>query len=140
MNDMTTPSRGARVYGFGDFHLDPGKRLLIGRDGTPTSLTSKAYDTLAYLVERAGSVILKAELMQALWPDTIVEENNLTQNISLLRRVLGEGRGEHRYIATVPGRGYQFVAGVKVAAHAPGHSATAAALYIAVLPFVNVSA
>ena len=134
---MATPSRGAQVYGFGDFRLDPGKRLLIGRDGTPIVLTPKAYDTLAYLVERAGAVIHKDELMQAIWPDTAVEENNLSQNISLLRRALGDGRGEHRYIATVPGRGYQFVAGVKAAS---ARTATAAAPSIAVLPFVNVSA
>src|SRR6266496_1405052 len=139
-NVMATPSRGARVYGFGDFRLAPGKRLLLGRDGTPISLTPKAYDTLAYLVERPGAVVHKDELMQAIWPDTAVEENNLTQNISLLRRALGEGRGEHRYIATVPGRGYQFVAGVKVAAPISARTATATAPSIAVLPFVNVSA
>src|SRR5438874_13816062 len=95
------------VYGFGDFHLDARKRLLTGRDGTAVSLTPKAYDTLAFLVEHAGAVISKDELMRAVWPDTAVEENNLTQNISLLRRALGEGRHGHCYIATVPGRGYQ---------------------------------
>jgi serine/threonine-protein kinase len=139
---MAIPSRAARVYGFGDFRLDPGRRLLLGRDGTPISLKPKAYDTLAYLVDHAGAVVHKDELMQAIWPDTVVEENNLTQNIALLRRTLGEGHGEHRYIATVPGRGYQFVAGVEeIAVHRPPTtmaSATGAAS-IAVLPFMNLS-
>ncbi len=135
---MAMPARGPRVYGFGDFRLEPGKRLLIGYDGRPVSLSPKAYDTLAYLVAHAGAVVEKDELLQAIWPDTAVEENNLTQNISLLRRTLGERRGEHRYIATVPGRGYQFVAGVESAA--PNCSANgSAAISIAVLPFVNVS-
>src|SRR6266567_675578 len=136
---MAMPSRGARVYGFGDFRLDPGKRLLLGRDGTPISLNPKAYDTLAYLLERPGSVVHKDELMQAIWPDTAVEENNLTQNISIIRRVLGEEHGQHRYIATVPGRGYQFVAGVKVDAPESAMNESTAAASIAVLPFVNVS-
>jgi serine/threonine-protein kinase len=139
---MAMPSRAARIYGFGDFRLDPGRRLLIGREGTPISLKPKAYDTLAYLVERAGAVVDKDELMQAIWPDTVVEENNLTQNISLLRRTLGESCGEHRYIATVPGRGYQFVAGVEeAAAHRPQTTGTCAngAASIAVLPFMNFS-
>ena len=136
---MATPLRAARVYGFGDFRLDPGKRRLLGRDGTPISLSPKAYDTLAYLVERPGAVVHKDELMQAIWPDTAVEENNLTQNISILRRALGEGRGEHRYIATVPGRGYQFVAGVRADASGSAVCESGAAASIAVLPFVNVS-
>jgi TolB-like protein/Flp pilus assembly protein TadD len=101
------------------------------------SLTPKAYDTLAYLVEHVGTVLDKEELMRAVWRDTAVEENNLTQNISLLRRVLGEGRADHRYIATVPSRGYQFVAKVRVAAAKSGKSPKETS--IAVLPFVNGS-
>ena len=81
-----------RVYEFGDFRLEPRKRLLIGCDGRPVSLSPKSYDTLAYLVEHAGAVVERDELLEAIWPDTAVEENNLTQNISLLRRALGEGR------------------------------------------------
>ncbi len=129
----------ARVFGFGDFRLHAAKRLLLRRDGKPVSLTPKAYETLAYLVERAGAVVDKDELMRAIWPDTAVEENNLTQNVSLLRRALGERRGEHRYIATVPGRGYQFVAGVQAGAAMPACSEPAAPASIAVLPFVNIS-
>src|SRR6478672_4335129 len=105
-----------RLYEFGDFRLDRGKRLLRRRDGVIVPLAAKAFETLAYLVEHAGRVVDKEELIRAVWPDTAVEENNLTQNISLLRRLFGESRGEHRYIATVPGRGYQLVATVRVVA------------------------
>src|SRR4051812_30966929 len=128
-----------RLYEFGDFCLDQGRRTLLGRDGAPVALAAKAFETLAYLVERAGSVVDKDELMRAVWPDTAVEENNLTQNISLLRRLFGEGRGEHRYIATVPGRGYQLVAPVRVATPPVPHEPPAT-VSVAVLPFVNVSA
>src|SRR3954464_4098072 len=128
-----------RLYEFGDFRLDRGKRLLLRQDGAIVPLAAKAYETLSYLVEHAGSVVDKDELMRAVWPDTAVEENNLTQNISQLRRLFGDGRGEHRYIATVPGRGYQLVAPVRIARQStrlePG-----ATVSIVVLPFVNVSA
>src|SRR5215467_4408448 len=137
---MGIPSRPAQgIIGFGNFRLDPARRLVIGPDGAPIALTPKAYDTLAYLVERAGAVVRKDELMQAVWPDTAVEENNLTQSISVLRRALGEGRGEHQYIVTVPGRGYQFVAGLKELALKTAIPEPAT-LSIAVLPFVNLSA
>jgi DNA-binding winged helix-turn-helix (wHTH) protein len=62
------------------------------------------------LVEHSDRVVDKAELMNAIWPDSFVEEANLTQNVSILRKVLGERAGEHRYVVTVPGRGYRFVA------------------------------
>ena len=136
---MATPDRGPQVYEFGDFRLEPGKRLLIGCDGKPVSLSPKSYDTLAYLVEHAGAVVEKDKLLEAIWPDTAVEENNLTQNISLLRRALGEGRGEHRYIVTVPGRGYQFVAPVQCAAPNSSSNDSASANSIAGLPFVSGS-
>lgn len=108
------------IYEFGDFRLDAGKRLLLRREGEPVSLTPKAFDTLLYLVEHSGAVLDKDELMAAVWPDTVVEENNLSQNVYTLRRALGEGRGEHRYIVTVPGRGYRFVADVKAPADEVG--------------------
>ena len=104
------------IYRFGDFSVDAAKRLLVTRDGEATQLTPKAFDTLLYLVEHPGTVLDKDELMQAIWPHTVVEENNLNQSISALRRALGERRGENRYITTVPGRGYCFVADVKKAA------------------------
>lgn len=138
----------AQVYEFGNYRLDMSKRLLLGRSSglgeaspawRPVSLPPKAFDTLVYLVEHGGAVLAKDELMRALWPDTVVEENNLNQNVSLLRRVLGEDSREHRYIATVPGRGYQFVANVRMAANAAEPTGAAEAS-IAVLPFVNLSA
>lgn len=131
--------RSVRVYEFGDFRLDEGKRLLLGRDGATVSLAPKAFDMLSYLVEHAGAVLAKDELMQAVWADTAVEENNLNQNISVLRRVLGEGRADNRYIATLPGRGYQFVAKVTVATPKPDAAKPAPRTSIVVLPFVNIS-
>ncbi|HEX8068780.1 MAG TPA: winged helix-turn-helix domain-containing protein [Pyrinomonadaceae bacterium] len=101
-----------RLYEFGPFRLDPLKRRLV-RDGQTVVLTSKSFDTLLALVEHRGRVLPKDELMRRLWPDTSVEENNLTQQISALRRALGERAGEHRYIVTVPGRGYSFVSDVR---------------------------
>ena len=99
-------------YEFGSFRIDAVKRLLL-RDGEPVPLTSKSLDTLLVLVEHRGQVVNKEELMNKLWPDTAVEENNLTQQISVLRKTLGERAGEHRYVVTVPGRGYSFVAEVR---------------------------
>jgi DNA-binding winged helix-turn-helix (wHTH) protein/TolB-like protein/Flp pilus assembly protein TadD len=104
------------IYEFAEFHLDAAKRLLMRSDGEAIPLTPKVFDTLLYLIEHHGVVLDKDELMQAIWPHTVVEENNLNQSISALRRVLGESRGENRFIATVPGRGYRFVADVKAAA------------------------
>jgi DNA-binding winged helix-turn-helix (wHTH) protein/TolB-like protein len=101
-----------RVYEFGPFRLDCVKRTLL-RDAQPVALTSKVFETLLVLVEHRAEVVSKEQLMAALWPDVSVEENNLTQHISMLRKALGERAGEHRYIVTVPGRGYSFVAGVR---------------------------
>lgn len=114
------------VYVFGTFCVDPIKRILLGSDGRPVALTPKVFDTLLYLVEHAGIVIDKDELMSAIWPDTIVEENNLNKNISALRRVLGEERGANQFVVTVPGKGYKFVASVTAAR--AGHSQPTAAL------------
>lgn len=101
-----------RAYEFGPFRLDARRRTLT-RDGRPVAVTSKVFDTLLVLVERRGRVVAKSELMDALWPDTAVEENNLTQHISTLRKILGERAGDHRYVVTRPGRGYSFVAEVR---------------------------
>jgi DNA-binding winged helix-turn-helix (wHTH) protein/TolB-like protein/Tfp pilus assembly protein PilF len=99
-------------YEFGEFRIDAAKRLLKKEDNEIVPLTPKVFDLLLYLVQNNGKVIEKDELMTAIWTDSIVEENNLSQNISILRRILGEKRGEHIFIATVPGRGYKFVAEV----------------------------
>jgi DNA-binding winged helix-turn-helix (wHTH) protein len=88
----------SRIYEFDGFQLDPGKRALL-ECGRVIPLTPKVFDTLHYMLEHAGETFSKEALMQAVWPDTIVEENNLNQNISTLRRLLGEKRGENRYIA-----------------------------------------
>jgi DNA-binding winged helix-turn-helix (wHTH) protein/tetratricopeptide (TPR) repeat protein len=127
-----------RIYEFGDFRLDAARRLLLGSDGLPLPLTPKAFDTLLYLVEHSEAVLDKEVLMKAIWPDTIVEENNLNQNISVLRRVLGGDRHEHRYILTVPGRGYRFVASIRTHTAPQASSSLASAGTIAVLPFKPV--
>lgn len=132
---MTASQRG--IFEFDDFRMDAGKRLLL-RKGEIVPLTPKVFDTLLYLVENRGKIIEKDDLMRAIWPDTVVEENNLNQNISMLRRVLGENRGENRYIATVPGKGYRFIAPVEFASAAPAE--VAAHVTLAVLPFENLSA
>lgn len=100
------------IYEFGPFRLDVGERLLL-RDGHPVRLRSKVFETLSVLVEHSGHLLEKDELMQTLWPESIVEENNLDHNISTLRRTLGEGISGQKYIETVPRKGYRFVAAVK---------------------------
>ena len=99
-------------YEFGAFILDGKERLLL-RDGREITLTPKAFETLLLLVENSGHVLTKEELLNSLWPDTFVEEANLTNNISILRKALGDGSESHQYIKTVPRMGYRFVASVK---------------------------
>jgi DNA-binding winged helix-turn-helix (wHTH) protein/TolB-like protein/Tfp pilus assembly protein PilF len=118
---------GPAVFEFGGFRLEPQRRLL-SRDGEPVIVTDKAFDALAYLVEHAGQLVTKDDLMRALWPDVIVEENNLYVVISTLRRALKDESTAQRLIATVAGRGYQFVADVQIGAisaenHVPEPSA-----------------
>jgi DNA-binding winged helix-turn-helix (wHTH) protein/TolB-like protein/tetratricopeptide (TPR) repeat protein len=101
------------LYDFGDFTLDTVQHVLRRRGAEkPIPLTSKVFETLRYLLEHAGETIDKDELLSSIWPGVIVEENSLTQNISTLRQLFGEVRGEHRYIVTVPRKGYRFVANV----------------------------
>ena len=129
--------RAPDIYEFGDFRLEAGKRLL-SRNGEPIPLTPRAFDTLLHLVQRCGKIVGKDELMRAVWPDTVVEENNLNQSISTLRRVLGETRGENRFIATIPGKGYHFIPSVEVSS---GLAQVADdRVTLAVLPFENLSA
>lgn len=101
------------IFAFGGFRLDPGRRRLLSADGLPLALTSRVFNTLLYLVEHHGTLVDKGTLMQAVWPDTVVEENNLNQAITSLRKALGETPEEHRFIVTEPGHGYRFVAEVK---------------------------
>jgi DNA-binding winged helix-turn-helix (wHTH) protein/TolB-like protein/Tfp pilus assembly protein PilF len=99
-------------YDFGPFRLDVAERLLL-RDAEVVPLTPKVFDTLLVLVEAGGHLVEKNELMTTLWPDSYVEESSLAQNISLLRKALGEGTNGHQFIQTVPKRGYRFVADVR---------------------------
>lgn len=108
-------------YEFSGFRLDPVQRILI-RDGEFVALTPKGFDTLLFLVQNSGRVLEKDELMKALWPESFVEESNLSQNIFLLRKLLGDDRNGTCFIQTIPRRGYRFVAAVTIsqaAASAP---------------------
>jgi DNA-binding winged helix-turn-helix (wHTH) protein len=107
---MSKPSE--HFYEFGRFRVDAVSRLLL-HDGAPVPLTLKAFDTLLALVENRGRLVEKDELLRRVWPDTAVEENNLTQQVSALRKVLGEDAEGRRYIETFPRRGYRFVAEVR---------------------------
>jgi DNA-binding winged helix-turn-helix (wHTH) protein len=99
------------AYQFGPFRLQVDRRLLL-RDGVPVALSPKALETLLALVEHRDRVLTKDELLQRIWGDTVVEEGGLARNISVLRKALGETPDDHRYIVTVPGLGYRFVADV----------------------------
>src|SRR5688500_2081525 len=107
------PHHNSHYYEFGPYRLDVGQRVLT-RTGEAVSLTPKATEILTLLVVNAGQLVGKDELLKKVWPDTFVEESNLTQNIFLLRRVLGDERPAPRYIETVVRRGYRFVANVRV--------------------------
>ncbi|HET9304733.1 MAG TPA: winged helix-turn-helix domain-containing protein [Candidatus Sulfotelmatobacter sp.] len=109
-------NQGRQLYEFGPFRLDPEKRLLL-RNDEPVPLQLKAFDTLLVLVRHSQQVVLKDELMKAVWPDTFVEESNLAQNIFVLRKTLAANSGvpdSHRFIATIPGRGYRFAENVRL--------------------------
>ncbi len=100
------------IYEFGAFRLDAGERLLL-RHGQPIPLQPKTFDILLALVQNPGHLLEKEELLKTVWPNTIVEEVNLANNISLLRKALGEGSNEQQFVETVPRRGYRFVAAVR---------------------------
>ena len=104
-----TPAGHAIV--FGPFRLFPTRRLLLEGE-KPVRLGSRAFDILVALVERAGELVSKDELMARVWPNTFVEESNLKVQVAGLRRVLGDRRGSNQYLATISGRGYRFVAPV----------------------------
>lgn len=107
---MLTETKG--IYEFGPYRLDAARRTLrCGEELVP--LTSKLFDTLLALVANHQRALLKEELMKSVWPDSFVEEVNLAQNVSALRKLLGESPGQNRYIATIPGKGYRFVGEVR---------------------------
>lgn len=115
----------APCYVFGDFRVETATRQLSKADGTPVALTPKVFDTLLLLVQNPGLALSKDAMIAAIWPNRVVEENNLTQNISVLRRVLGASPGDHRYILTEPSLGYRFVAAVTIEPLATGASGAA---------------
>jgi DNA-binding winged helix-turn-helix (wHTH) protein len=93
------------------FRIDARRRRLISAETADVvQLGSRSFDALLHLASRPGVLVSKAELMAAIWPDVIVEQNSLAQCISALRKALGEQPGQHHYIATEPGRGYRFIA------------------------------
>src|SRR5215204_1923615 len=101
------------IYEFHDFQLDIGKGVLL-RENQPVTLQWKTFELLCVLVKSNGNLITRDELMNALWADTFVEDNNLSQHIRALRKALGENEnGGERFIETVTGRGYRFVAKIK---------------------------
>src|SRR5215208_8278508 len=100
------------LYEFGPYQLDTTERLLL-RDGERVALTPKAFEMLVVLIERKGRLVEKEELMKALWPDSFVEEANLTNNVYALRKTLGSGQNGQGYIETVPKVGYRFTAHVR---------------------------
>lgn len=99
-----------QTYAFGGFRVDVGARRLNDADGKRVDISARAFDVLLYLIEHRGEDVSKERLMSAAWPNTVVEENNLNQAISALRRVFADQRSEPRFIMTVAGRGYRFVA------------------------------
>src|SRR5687767_6412578 len=100
---------------FGEFELDPLHRRLLKR-GRTVALKPKSFDLLLALAENHGRVVSKNDLLDRVWKDQFVEENNLTVHVAALRKALGETKGENRYIVTVPGSGYKFVAELNTSA------------------------
>jgi eukaryotic-like serine/threonine-protein kinase len=107
--------RPKELYEFASFRVDPEKELLF-REGHSVSLTPKAFQVLLVLLQHNPEVVTKDELMRTVWPDSFVEEANLSRNVFLLRKALGEGPADHRFVITVPGRGYRFAEEVRLIA------------------------
>lgn len=101
-----------QIISFAEFELDAARRRLM-REGKPLHLNAKAFDLLVYLAENAGRVVTKDEILDAVWQDQFVEEGNLKVQMSALRKVLGEQKDDHRFLVTIPGKGYKFVADVQ---------------------------
>src|SRR5215813_11567016 len=141
-------AKRAISYEFGPYKLLPLERLLL-RHSKPVSLTPKVLETLLVFVRNRGKLLSKDDLMKTLWPDTVVEEGNLTQNIFMLRRILGENPKDHQYLVTVPLQGYCFVANVREVFDAEPKNGNAAREFestrvpqtiCAVLPFTLLNA
>src|ERR1700760_1323684 len=98
--------RFEELYEFGPFRMDVGRETLL-KAGVPVPLTPKTFQILLVLVRHGKEVVTKDDLLKTVWPDTFVEEANLSRNIFMLRKALGETAQDHRYIVPVPGRGYR---------------------------------
>jgi DNA-binding winged helix-turn-helix (wHTH) protein/tetratricopeptide (TPR) repeat protein len=110
---IARPEEKERVlYEFDAFRVDPVRRILL-RDGVPVAITPKAFSILLALLERAGEVVEKSDLIERVWPGVFVTEANLTQNVFSLRKCLGEKANDNRFIVTVPGQGYQFASDLR---------------------------
>lgn len=103
---------GSRSFRFEGYRIDFVRRSVLAPDGSRLLISNRAYDVLAHLIEHRDRVVSKGELMAAVWAGVIVEDNNLSQAVSALRRALGDHRDAPRFIATIAGRGYRFVADV----------------------------
>src|SRR5579859_1966000 len=101
------------VYEFGPFRADSDREILY-RDGEQVALTPKSFQTLLVFLRRGNEIVTKDELMRLVWPDSFVEEANLSRNVFMLRKALGESPQDHRYIVTVPGRGYRLAENVRL--------------------------
>lgn len=124
-SDNVSSSQSSTAYEFGPFRLEPKEHRLV-REGCAVPLTGKAFATLCALVQQHGTLIPKQDLLNAVWPDSVVEENSLDRNISALRKALGEQASGESFIETVPRAGYRFVAAVReLASQANGAHASA---------------
>jgi predicted ATPase/DNA-binding winged helix-turn-helix (wHTH) protein len=128
---------GDRAISFGPFLLSPSRQILLEGD-RPLRLGSRAFDILTILVEHAGEIVTKDELITRVWPNTFVEEGNLRVHVAAIRKILGEGRGGNRYLTSVPGRGYRFVAPVSAAQTSAPAAAPAATPVAAGAPTHNL--
>lgn len=113
------PTQEAQVLEIGEFRVDAQQRVLLAADGTRVPLSSRAFELLLFFARHPGELLDKDRLMKAAWPNTVVEENNLNQNIGAIRKALGETPGQPRFLVNEPGRGYRFVAAVTVAGASP---------------------
>ena len=111
--DSSSDQKTRQLYGFGPFRVDPEKELLL-REDEAVPIAPKAFQVLLVLIRHSKQVVSKDDLMKTIWPDTFVEDANLSRNIFLLRKALGETPQDHQYVVTVPGRGYRFAEDVQL--------------------------
>lgn len=139
---MKAPAAGASRtrYAFDRFIVDVAQRRVLGADGRPLAITARVFDLLLVLIEAAGRPVEKSQLLERVWGDVAIEEGNLARNVSTLRKLLGDSSDEPRYIVTLSGRGYQFVAPVRVLTDESDPQGTADSGAEAVPPVIAESA